>query len=142
MTRFRFRRGSVELEIEYSTEIPSEDKELITSLMGNFEGLLSGRETPIIEEDDQSEAPTERTEKKSKRGGARRPFVAPGVDNLIATKWLVEKTTDEVVSKLKADGIVGANEDNVASALLRKVQRRALVRTERDGEWVWTIPTL
>lgn len=139
MARFRFRRGPVELEIEYPGEVPAEKETVVDSLLEHFESLLKGSEEPLVADGEPS---AEKGEKRSKRGGARKAFVSPGIDELIGKKWLVEKTTGQIVAQLKADGIVGANEDNVSSALLRKVQSRALVRTQRDGEWVWTIPTL
>jgi len=137
MTRYRFRRGSMELEIEYSGDVPDAEQESISSILTYFKTVLTGagREADALDED-------RSPEKKSRRGGARKAFVSPGIDDLIKTKWLIGKTTQEIVTKLKADGIVGANEDNVNSALLRKVQSRVLTRTEQDGEWMWTLPTI
>jgi len=60
---------------------------------------------------------------------------------LIDEKWLVEKTTDEVVRKLREDGVVAAREGNVIAALARKVPQR-IARIERDdGVTVWTVHT-
>lgn len=138
MARFRFRRGSVELEIEYAGDVPADKEEVIGALLVQFKEMLEGPATELesAPQDDPASL------KKSRRGGARRAFVSPGIDELVRNKWLAGKTTEEVVAKLKEDGIVGASEDNVNSALLRKVQSRVLTRSRADGDWVWTIPTL
>ncbi len=138
MPRFRFRRGSVELEIEYSGDVPADKEEVIGALVSQFKNMLEG---PTIEPEAGLQGDPGSL-KKSRRGGVRKAFVSPGIDELIKSKWLAGKTTAEVVDRLKTDGILGASEDNVNSALLRKVQSRVLTRTRSNGDWVWTIPTL
>jgi hypothetical protein len=134
--RYRFRRGSSELEVEFSEEIPAGQQELLSSLLEHFASILREEEV----EDTVGESPAS-VGKKTRRGGPRKAFVSPAIEELVKDKWLVEKTTADVVKELKTRGIVAANEDNVNAALLRKVQAGRLARADRGGEWVWTVHT-
>jgi len=134
--RYRFKRGSTELEVEFSADAPTEQQQLVASLLESFVDLL--QESAEGAEEEQK---SQRGAKKTRRGGPRKAFVSPAIDELLESKWLVQKTTPEVVAHLKTMGVVAANEDNVSAALLRKLQARKLARMERDGQWVWTVHT-
>jgi len=146
--KVRFRRGTTELELEFAgNDVPEDQKQIVQELLASFASSLG---QPSQMEETEAMAPMSPTPtvvalgptgRKSRRGGRRKAFVSPAIEKLIDEKWLVEKTTDEVVRKLREDGVVAAREGNVIAALARKVPQR-IARIERDdGVTVWTVHT-
>lgn len=135
--KLRFKRGSTELEMEFAGEVPEDQKQVVQELIQQFSMILQ-------EEPEQSEPemipPKPGPERKSKRGGKRTAFVSPALDKLIESKWLAGKTTEEIVAKLREEGVVAASEGNVAAALERKRPHK-LAKVERDGVTLWTVHT-
>ncbi len=135
--KVRFKRGATELELEFTGEVPEDQKQVVQDLILRFSEIL--QEAP--EESGPETMPTKSgPERKSKRGGKRTAFVSPALDKLIESKWLAGKTTEEIVAKLREEGVVAASEGNVAAALARKVPHR-LAKVERDGVTLWTVHT-
>ncbi len=140
--KLRFKRGTTELEMEFPGDVPEDQKEVVQGLIEQFSTIL--QQTP--EEPKQEQTPTKPTltkqgpERRSKRGGKRTAFVSPALDKLIESKWLVGKTTGEIVAKLQQEGVVAASEGNVTAALVRKVPHK-LAKVEREGVTLWTVHT-
>jgi len=137
--RYRFRKGATELELEYDRELPEEQAKLVSSLLGHFVEIFEGA-GPEADEAGETK-PVRGQERKSRRGGRRTAFVSPKIEELIQSKWLVEKSTADVVEKLKLEGVVAANEENVVAALQRKVPHK-LARLEREGKVLWTVHSM
>ena len=135
--KLRFKRGTTELEMEFTGEVPEDHKKVVQDLIQQFSVML--QETPE-ESEPETIPPKSGPERKSKRGGKRTAFVSPAVDKLIESKWLAGKTTEEIVAKLREEGVVAASEGNVTAALARKIPHK-LAKVERDGVTLWTVHT-
>jgi|SRR3990170_3462160 len=134
--RYRFRKGNTELEIERTEPLTEKTQAVLEDLVSEFADLLVG------ENGGEDEAGSQVRERKSGRGGPRSPHVSKGIDRLMAEGWLVQKSTRDIVEKLKELGVLMANEENVKAAMVRKVRARRLVRQKNNGDWTWSIPVV
>ena len=129
--------GDLEVEWQWVGEVPQEIEQRVTKLLNRFLALLET--SPAV-------APQVRTTvdvvpsgqlKKTARGGARKASVSRGIDELIKSKWLVEKKATDVADKLR-ETYPGASAENVMPALRRRLNKN-VTRRKQDGEWLWSV---
>ncbi len=137
--RLRVRLGSAEFELDCSLPVPEDLSIKVNDLISTFQAHLESMTDVAPEALGQSQ-PVESPEpslledeskgvRKSRRGGARRPFVGPHLNVLMTEKWLVNKSVNEIVLEMKRRGALGANPDNVYMACLRRLGKSLM----RDG---------
>jgi hypothetical protein len=111
MSRFRVKRG--EIEVEY--EGPDSDKKYDAAIhwVESLGGVV--QPTSVVEKKRMEEG------KVDKRGGQRSAVIGPAVDKLIDDGWLDEhRAVTEIVSELKSKGTPGVTNENVNTACMRR----------------------
>ena len=126
--RFRIKNG--EIEIEYEGPIKEVNQ--------RFEKVLG---LVVSRKEKKPEAETEEKggEKKSKRGGRRKPIYAPKIRDLIDEGFFKpKKSLDEVIKKLESLGVpTRGKRVSVRNALIREAGKKdsALKATKEDDTW-------
>ena len=122
--RFRIKNG--EIEIEYEGPIKEVNQRFEKVL-----GLVVSRKEKKLE--------AETEEKKSKRGGRRKPIYAPKIRDLIDEGFFKpKKSLDEVIKKLESLGVpTRGKRVSVRNALIREAGKKdsALKATKEDDTW-------
>ena len=122
--RFRIKNG--EIEIEYEGPIKEVNQRFEKVL-----GLVVSRKEKKLE--------AETEEKKSKRGGRRKPIYAPKIRDLINEGFFKsKKSLDEVIKKLESLGVpTRGKRTSIRNALIREAGKKdsALKATKEDDTW-------
>jgi hypothetical protein len=148
--KYRFKRGDIELEIEYVESLSNDQEAVVDSLLEKFAELLSTAQDQDAQRTTiQNERESGLQQKKGRKSGSSstqtkgisggKGFISARLDELVADKWIVRKTVKEIVGELRARGTPGATSDNVSVALLRAVRDRKLTRSREDGDYLYSI---
>lgn len=135
----RLRFGDLEVEWKWIGPLPSEIAQRVSKLLDRFIDQLEGpaRGTARSTQGGARTIPGGPQGPKSTRGGLRKPSVSKGVDDLIKSKWLVNKKVQDVVEKLR-ERYPSATMTNVGNALLRRLNK-SLARRKDGGDWIWSV---
>jgi hypothetical protein len=139
----RMKYGDSEFEIEGTV---SEDlSKKIDYMYECFRKIVDGSKVPPRSERKASEKQQESKQKSNRHTGKKVSFYRTNIQRIIdeAPEWMVEKSTSDVVTKLKTEyGVPGADDNGVKVNLIRFFRKGLLTRKEVDGRYLYSVPQL